>query len=201
MIELYYRSLKYILGEQSLQKNARMTAMERQQIRAYRQKKLNLHAADLEITKAPQGKPIAKNFPEFEFNHSHSQQYYVLSCSQDVSDLGVDLEDLSRQVKMQALAERSFHPEEYHMWKSLNDCRTYWFKVWTIKEAVLKAHGLGIRLELKSLNTQAHPTWDFGRVEHSDLGVFMYQCLHLNQSILTVAYRQKDMQLQTLCLK
>ena len=36
--------------------------------------------------------------------------------------------------------------------------KEYWFRYGRPKEAILKASGLGIRLDLNSLNTQVHPT-------------------------------------------
>lgn len=190
MINLHYCSLQHIVGGDVLQQGGRTTALVRQVIRDYRDTHLRLIQPDLKIILAAQGKPIAQHQPHFSFNHSHSQQHYALAYSEDVADLGVDIEDFSRTVKMHALAKRSFHRQEYQTWQALDYCRTYWFKVWTIKEAVLKAHGLGIALDLKSLNSHAHPTWDFGRVEHPLLGVFMYQCLYFTTSLVTVAYRQ-----------
>ena len=77
--------------------------------------------------------------------------------SEHVKDIGVDVEELDRNVRLDALAKHAFHPDEYETWLSLEQDREYWFKVWTIKEAVLKASGLGIRLDLNTLNTQAHP--------------------------------------------
>lgn len=59
-------------------------------------------------------------------------------------DLGVDVEDLDRKVRFEALAEHyAFHANELQHWHVLEQDRNYWFKVWTTKEAVLKAAGLG----------------------------------------------------------
>lgn len=195
MIYIHYKPIHQILNLQL----DRVTHEMRQQLRAYRNQVLEAKSANLILGKTDQGKPIALNSPEFVFNHSHSQAHYALAYSHDVQDLGIDIEDLNRKVRMQALAKRSFHPTEFLMWQSLDYCPHYWFKVWTIKEAVLKAHGMGIRLDLHSLNTQAHPTWDFGCVEHPLLGQFMYQCFTFPQSMLTVAYRKNHMDLQQLC--
>lgn len=133
------------------------------------------------------GKPYLKN-QVLAFNHSHSQQHYALVSSVQHAHVGVDVEDLNRRVRMDALAQHAFHPEEYATWKALDEDRHYWFKVWTTKEAVLKAHGLGIRLSLNELNTQVHPTQDTGQIEHVLLGKVAYQNFVLNQVMLTVAW-------------
>lgn len=65
----------------------------------------------------------------------------------------------------------------------------YWLRVWTTKEAILKASGFGIRLDLNSLNTQVHPSHDGGMCTHPLIGTFAYQNFILNQKIvLTIAW-------------
>ena len=54
----------------------------------------------------------------------------------------------------------------------MDEDRLYWFKVWTAKEAILKASGLGIRLSLKDINTRVHPMYDNSQMQHESLGYF-----------------------------
>ena len=200
MIYIEYHSLQHLLHRELVQAKSRLSVQDRQFIRDYRLMRLQNYVPDLEIEMTAQGKPIAKPPHHLAFNHSHSQAHYALAYSDGIIDLGIDIEDLDRDVRMHALAKKSFHPDEYQMWQRLDYCREFWFKVWTIKEAVLKAHGLGIRLNLNTLNTHAHPTWGFGRVMHPQLGVFMYQHICLAKSVLTVAYRQEGHHLQPIQL-
>ena len=196
MINIHYLPINQLVSlTHPLASRAEYQQQQKTQLHAYRQRILQQICPELEIVSSPYGKPMAKNAMNLCFNHSHSQAYYALAYSTTVQDVGVDIEDLNRSVKMQALAKRSFHPDEYQCWQQLDYCREYWFKVWTIKEAVLKAHGLGIRLDLKSINTQAHPTWCFGRVVHPSLGCFDYQNFLMSNSMLTVAYRALEMQI------
>jgi 4'-phosphopantetheinyl transferase len=134
------------------------------------------------------GKPYLKEGLSLHFNHSHSQKHYVFASSQRVSGLGVDIEDLDRQVRFDALAKHAFHPEELQRWAEQDYDIPYWFKVWTTKEAVLKASGLGIRLNLKELNTQAHPEHIGGMCQHPQIGHFAYQHYVLPSVMLTVAW-------------
>ena len=142
---------------------------KKQQIQSVRNRliaeKLQLTSMELEFAKHEHGKPYLLNHT-LHFNHSHSQQYYALAMSEQVKDIGVDAEELDRNVRLDALAKHAFHPDEYETWLSLEQDREYWFKVWTTKEAVLKASGLGIRLDLNTLNTQAHPTDHGGVCSH-----------------------------------
>ncbi len=59
------------------------------------------------------------------------------------------------------------------------------------KEAVLKASGLGIRLDLNTLNTNVHPEQQGGMCSHPLIGTFAYQNFHLGQVMLTVAWRSE----------
>ncbi len=144
----------------------------------------------LNLQRSIHGKPYLPD-SDIEFNHSHSQQHYALAISRSVLDLGIDIEDLQRQVRFDALAKHAFHAQEYEIWQHSHDPE-YWFKVWTTKEAVLKASGLGIRMSLKQLNTQVqHDEWQ-GKMQHLQLGNFSYQHVRWQHSLLTVAWREAE---------
>lgn len=144
------------------------------------------------IAQSETGKPYLVDQPSFHFNHSHSQNYYALAMSERVQDLGVDVEELSRKVRFEALANHAFHENELHLWQQYEQEKAYWFKVWTTKEAVLKASGLGIRLNLSELNTQVHPVHNGGMCSHPLIGRFAYQNFELGDVMLTVAWRAEQ---------
>ena len=164
-------------------------------IYAYRNELLSKDLAcclnDQDFKNTPHGKPYLLNYPDFSFNHSHSQNFYVLATSRDVQNLGIDIEELSRNVRFEALAQHAFHPEELKTWQTLAYDPEYWFKVWTTKEAVLKASGLGIRINLNELNTNIHPEQNGGRCEHPEIGVYAYQNYTLADCMLTVAWQSE----------
>ncbi|MCH7336462.1 4'-phosphopantetheinyl transferase superfamily protein [Acinetobacter sp. NIPH 2699] len=169
---------------------------KKEQIQTYRNyllaKKLDCEIEDLNFSKHEQGKPFLTSH-SLHFNHSHSQQYYALAMSEPVKDIGIDVEELDRMVRFDALAQHAFHPEEYQTWQQHGQNREYWFKVWTTKEAILKASGLGIRLDLNSLNTQVHPSHHGGMCTHPLIGTFAYQNFILNHTIVvTVAWRAEQ---------
>ena len=152
---------------------------------------LNHSIHSLDFTTTEYGKPYLKAHPEFSFNHSHSQNFYALATSRNVPNLGIDIEELSRKVRFEALAQHAFHPEELKNWQTFDYDPEYWFKVWTTKEAVLKASGLGIRINLNELNTNIHPEQNGGRCEHPDIGVYSYQNYYLAGCMLTVAWQSE----------
>ncbi len=152
---------------------------------------LQFTISDQDIFRTEFGKPFLLNDPNCAFNHSHSQKNYALAMSNQIKDIGVDIEDLERQVRFDALAKHAFHPDEYQTWKDLEFDPVFWFKVWTTKEAILKASGLGIRLSLNELNTHVHAINDGGICTHPQIGSFAYQNFTLSHVMLTVAWRSE----------
>lgn len=66
------------------------------------------------------GKPYLKEH-NLAINHTHSKKIYALVTSSEQQDIGIDVEDLERQVKLDALAQHAFHEEEYQT-------RSLWIK-------------------------------------------------------------------------
>ena len=153
---------------------------------------LNFLICDHDLARAEHGKPYLKDHSNIAFNHSHSQNFYALAMSQTVKEIGVDVEELSRKVRFDALAQHAFHPEEYASWQQLDCDPEYWFKVWTTKEAVLKAHGMGIRMNLSELNTKVHPQQQGGLCQHAQLGVFAFHNYVLGDCVLSVAWQAEQ---------
>ncbi|ARD30152.1 4'-phosphopantetheinyl transferase family protein [Acinetobacter lactucae] len=195
-IEVYTQALSQLLlkSKKDFPDFRTFNHYKKQQIQNVRNEliaqKLQIKITDLEFAKHEHGKPYLLD-QDLDFNHSHSQQYYALAMSQHVKDIGIDVEELDRKVRLDALAKHAFHPDEYATWLSLEQDREYWFKVWTTKEAVLKASGLGIRLDLNTLNTQAHPTDQGGICSHPLNGTFAYQNFIVGNMMLTVAWRSE----------
>ena len=150
-----------------------------------------LPVSDQQVVRTNFGKPYLNDYPDFSFNHSHSQNFYALATSRNVQNLGIDIEELSRKVRFEDLAQHAFHPEEIKKWQVLDYDPEYWFKVWTTKEAVLKASGLGIRINLNELNTNLHPEQNGRRCEHPEIGVYAYQNYTLAGCMLTVAWQSE----------
>ncbi len=197
-IQVYFLLLSRLAPKQpdAFAHRAAFKQYQQQLIYAYRAeilaRQLNVAKQDLQFDKTKHGKPFLGNYPELAFNHSHGREHYALAVSQQVQDLGVDIESLQRKVRFQALAEHAFHPEEYQHWQTTGQNPEYWFQVWTAKEAILKACGLGIRLSLNTLNTQAVAGQQQGYCQHSELGQFSYQHFVWQDALCTVAWRDHE---------
>ncbi|WP_111895142.1 4'-phosphopantetheinyl transferase family protein [Acinetobacter sp. MB5] len=197
-IEIYLQFLSQLAPKQpdTFAHRAAFKQYQQQLIYAYRAEmlaaQLGLSAQDLHFEKTEHGKPFLGNYPELAFNHSHGREHYALALSLYVQDVGIDIESLQRKVRFQALAEHAFHPEEYQHWQATGQSPEYWFQVWTAKEAILKACGLGIRLSLNTLNTQAVAGQQQGFCQHPELGEFRYQHMVWNDALCTVAWRDVE---------
>jgi 4'-phosphopantetheinyl transferase len=99
---------------------------------------------DSDIKFGPWGRPeLAKGGPAFSL--SHSGDFSALSVSDAAH--GLDLEGLARPVNFQAVLPRILSPAEAPFAKSLAQSPEGFFFVWTRKEALMKALGLGFQLD------------------------------------------------------
>jgi 4'-phosphopantetheinyl transferase len=106
----------------------------------------------LKFNTSPLGKPeLAGGKPDF--NLSHTRGLAVLAVSRDAS-VGIDVELLDRQVNAPALAQRYFSATEQAALDGLDHDAYHraFLAIWTVKEAFLKALGLGRRIPLDSFS-------------------------------------------------
>jgi 4'-phosphopantetheinyl transferase len=85
------------------------------------------------------------------FNLSHTDGFAVCAAGR-VRQLGVDVESMSRKTSYQELAKRFFAPSEYEYLRTLppSSQREAFFRIWTLKEAYIKADGRGLAIPLDS---------------------------------------------------
>lgn len=90
------------------------------------------------------GKPALLG-TDLQFNLSHSEHFLALAICQTVS-VGVDVQVMRQRVEPLAIAQRFFHQEEYQWLQTLTKDKQSqgFYRLWSAKEAVLKAAGIGI---------------------------------------------------------
>jgi len=101
--------------------------------------------ADLTLEYGPHGKPILPDVPGLEFNLSHTSRTGLVAVTWNTR-VGVDVEK-ERDLRLMArVAERFFAVGEYEAWSRLpeSERRAAFFRLWTLKEAYLKAWGTGL---------------------------------------------------------
>ncbi len=98
------------------------------------------------------GKPrLAPCHGKLYFNISHTDDWVVIAVAQ-AGEIGVDVECSRRRVDIAGVARAFFHPDEYQALQQLDESRRseYFFSLWTLKEAWIKAIGKGLAQSLRT---------------------------------------------------
>lgn len=124
---------------------------------------LGLDPAALRFAYSAHGKPSLAHplcAPSLEFNLAHAEDQILLAFAR-AQPLGVDVEQTRPRPNFDALdlAERFFAPDEYAALRGLPTEQRHraFCRVWTCKEAYLKACGEGLSLPLDSFSVAAAP--------------------------------------------
>lgn len=116
-------------------------------------------ASDLTITPDPRGRPRIDGAPlGFDANWSHSGPWIALVISRS-GPAGVDIEHLRPDLPHRELAPVVCSPGERTALDSLADevtARRHFLRLWTAKEALMKATGLGAALDPASIDVDLH---------------------------------------------
>lgn len=106
----------------------------------------------LVFSRTEKGKPYFAN-RALQFNLSHSGHWALLAVAKEM-ELGVDIEQIKVSRDLLRIAESYYHPDEFARLQQLSgDAQThYFYQLWTLKEALLKALGVGISAGLENLN-------------------------------------------------
>jgi 4'-phosphopantetheinyl transferase len=93
---------------------------------------------------------------EIAFNVSHSAGAAVIALTRDAPRIGVDLELVRARPYLGGLAARTLAPDAYAAWRAAPETERLeaFLRAWTMKEAYLKAIGLGIATKLADVPDQ-----------------------------------------------
>jgi 4'-phosphopantetheinyl transferase len=114
-------------------------------------------AREISFTYGPHGKPMATNVPvSFNISHSGAQAVAAVATLPEIT-LGIDVEHM-RDVEP-GLAQRFFSAAENEDLAQLDGeaWLKAFFRCWTRKEAVVKALGAGLSLELSRFDVSVRP--------------------------------------------
>lgn len=103
-------------------------------------------ASPYSIAHTPGGKPYAETC-DIQFSLSHSGNYAAAALAE--SDIGIDIET-PREADLK-LAERYFSPDERSRLEAADDAAREFLRIWTRKESLLKAAGIGITTPLSDI--------------------------------------------------
>jgi 4'-phosphopantetheinyl transferase len=105
------------------------------------------------------GRPeVAAGLPGLRFNLSHTDGMAVCAVAPGL-DVGVDVEDAERRGQTVEIADSFFAPAEVTALRALpvERQRERFFTYWTLKEAYIKARGMGLSLPLDQFAFHLEP--------------------------------------------
>ena len=115
--------------------------------------------AGLSFAYSPAGKPsLAGVKMDIRFNVSHSHEYAMVAIGRG-QEIGADLEFQREDVQSEDLANRFFSQYERRVLLEIPQAErtAAFFKIWTAKEALIKAMGVGLALPLDSFDVALQP--------------------------------------------
>ncbi|MBK2029470.1 4'-phosphopantetheinyl transferase superfamily protein [Francisella noatunensis] len=100
-------------------------------------------------------KPYLKFHQNIDFSISYSKEYILIAIS-DKYKIGADIEYIDKSINYDELKDVIMHPEEisyYIQLKKDHDRNNFFFKVFNIKESIIKSLGMGLYFDVKKINT------------------------------------------------
>ena len=140
-------------SDQMRQRFVMSRGMLRQTLASY----LSIAPNELRFELGEFGKPGLEN-EGLHFNLSHTADNWLLAVS-NFADIGVDLEVIRPRTQLQSLVERCFSQRELVYWQTLPSDQQLegFFRLWTKKEAFVKAVGRGLALGLEHCEFEPQP--------------------------------------------
>jgi len=105
--------------------------------------------AMLRFTRGPFGKPALDGI---SFNLSHAGEVALLAVAAEAVAVGIDVERVRPLADIADMVRQCFAPEEAAVWRALPPAEKMlgFFRLWTFKEAFVKATGEGLSRRLDS---------------------------------------------------
>ena len=102
---------------------------------------------EIQFEHTSHGRPSVKGLPGFHFNTSRTGHWFIVATTHAVIP-GVDIEFDRPIPDLESLVRRVCSPREQQALAGVDAISASWFlRIWTRKEAVLKAVGLGLGLD------------------------------------------------------
>ncbi|MFC1490141.1 4'-phosphopantetheinyl transferase family protein [Candidatus Latescibacterota bacterium] len=116
---------------------------------------LNSDPGALDFKYSPAGKPtlsgVHRGRLSFNISHSHGKMLLGITASDEI---GIDIEKVNHSRLINKIASRKFTPSERNLLKICNpeDSAQRFCRLWTRKEAVLKAAGTGLLFPMRNID-------------------------------------------------
>lgn len=111
--------------------------------------KIKISNECIKFEKNKYGKPYLKDYPNFNFNISHSGEYVL--CAVDNKPIGIDVEEI-KYIEYEMIAKNFFTTGEldYILNQNFDFQLNRFYEIWTLKESYIKCLGQGLSISLKS---------------------------------------------------
>lgn len=115
--------------------------------------KLKISNKNIKFNKNQYGKPYLKDYPNFNFNISHSGEYVL--CAVDNKPVGIDVEEV-KHIEYEEIAKSFFTVKEFYyiVNQDFNFRLNRFYEIWTLKESYIKCCGQGLSIPLKSFSIE-----------------------------------------------
>ena len=114
---------------------------------------LKRDASLIRMARGPFGKPFLER-KDLRFNLSDTKDAVIIAFATNM-ELGADIETMTREVDHLAVSEHYFTMPEVRNIQEAAEPKRRFLELWTRKEAVLKASGVGIMEDLRVLRVDA----------------------------------------------
>ena len=105
------------------------------------------------------GKPHVNSPPgnALSFNLSHTEGMVIVAVA-TTREVGIDVERRERELDWLPIAKRFFSPHEVEQLEKVPevDRGVFFFRFWTLKEAYIKARGMGLAIPLEHFSFRVH---------------------------------------------
>ena len=204
----YYQALavKYLLSELESRKQNSFTFEKDQTrylishiaLRFILSKYLNTSPKLIEYQFNSSGKPSIVCCSGVHFNLSHSGKLACIGISS--TEIGIDIEYVTKNFNHLEIANDYFSQEELNLINSQRDNANrskMFFKIWTIKEALLKATGTGLTADLPTINLKDNQWLCSNKIEYSNWQIkelellqegYIASLAHQRRASLTINY-------------
>jgi 4'-phosphopantetheinyl transferase len=129
-------------------------------LRRLLEKRTGTRASELIIEDSNNQKPrlVFPQVPQVFFNVSHSGDYALIAIAD--AEVGIDIEQIRSDCPIQELAQRFYAASESaHLRRTPGAQRlTDFYRLWTVKEAVLKCLGLGLSVPTQTVQIRLNKT-------------------------------------------
>lgn len=114
---------------------------------------LKLRTKYIRFNKNEYGKPYLEEYPDFNFNISHSGDYVL--CAIDDQPIGIDVEEI-KHIECKDVVNRFFtiNESEYIYNQEFNLDLNRFYEIWTLKESYIKCCGQGLSIPLSSFSVE-----------------------------------------------